>query len=230
MTPVKLLAPIAVLLVLVSTPAQPPLEKAPHPSPAPPSANQAVKRRYDVQLAYTGYTGLAEAAPCDVKVNALGYDSLVGSVEGIEPARATDEDVLYTGTVKRMTAIDYCQSRPKSSAPDELIWCVATLSGSAAMDIEITVHGDAGAGAYLKARPVIRPQQSHTVAGTCTTADMNEIRQDYPGGGSGGSPDGQPIASNAAFVLNGIPRLRMGYFPPKRPETAWGLRVTRMVP
>lgn len=230
MTQAKLLVPTAVLLFLVSTSARPPVGRVPQVNQTPPPASQDIKRRYDVQLAYTGYTGLAESVRCEVTVNALGFDSLVGTVEGIEPSSATDDDVVYTGTARRNTAIDYCQTRPKSSAPDELAWCVATLTGSAQMDIEITVHGDPGAGGYLKAKPIIGPQQSPSVNGTCTTADMNEIRLDYPSGGSGGSPDGQPIGKTAAFVINGIPRLQVGAFPPSRPETVWGLTVRPRVP
>jgi hypothetical protein len=42
---------------------------------------------------------------------------------------------------------------------------------------------------------------------------MQEIQDDYPGGDSGGSPNGQPIEdtfSTAKFVVNRVPALRVG--------------------
>ena len=42
------------------------------------SAAPTVPRGYEVQLAYTGYTGLAESVDCNAIVNLTGYDSLDG--------------------------------------------------------------------------------------------------------------------------------------------------------
>jgi len=191
-----------------------------------------VPRSYDVQLAYTGYTGLAASKDCDAMTNPRGYDSLVGTLKGIENPAEPDEDVVYTGTLKRTTRIDYCLTRPKSQAtPDELVWCVDTLTAAATMAVELTVYGEDGNGAWLKATPIGKADSAN-VRGTCDAAETNEILQDYPSGESAGSPDGQPIAEPAALkmLLQGIRRLRLGYFPPDPPRTAWGLRVTRVIP
>ena len=190
---------------------------------------QPVPRRYRVELAYEGYLTTHPIPQCLNLMNLRGYDSLIGTVQGDEPTAATHEDVVYTGRVKRKTDIDTCLTRPKSAAtPDELVYCKATLKGSADMDIEITVHVDKGTGAYLKAEAIVGPVQNLGWNDGCQTAESNEIRREYPGGASLASPDGQPILDpdSSFFVLNGVPRLRNGYSKPKPPETAWGMRVT----
>jgi len=177
-----------------------------------------------------GYTGLAESDDCRKLVNPQGYDSLIGTLRGKEPAGPTDDDVIYTGRVRRVTRIDYCNTKPGQSA-DQLVWCVARLTGSATMWAELTVYGDPGRGAYLHADS--GSAQNVSVTGDCETSDMQEIRNSYPEGTTGGSPDGQPIAESSPpkFVQGGIPKLRdSSYFPAREPETAWGLRVIRSVP
>jgi hypothetical protein len=203
-----------------------------HPGKARWSPPSLGNTGYEVQLAFIGYTGLATSSSCDAIANRQGYDSLVGTVKGFENPAEPDADVVYVGTLKRKTTIDYCLTRPKSPAtPDELVWCVDTLTAAATMEVELTVYGEDGNGAWLKAKP-IGNADSIDVKGTCDAAETNQIRQDYPGGESAGSPDGQPIAElgNLKLAMQGIRRLRLGYFPPSPPETAWGLRVTRAVP
>jgi hypothetical protein len=181
------------------------------------------------ELAYIGYTGLAESTQCADLTNPQGYDSLIGVVQGHEPTAATDDDIVYTGTVNRKTAIDYCLARPKSaSTPDEMVLCVATLTGSATMAIELKVHRDVGSGAYLKAKPLPRPVQNLSVLGDCVPAEMNQIRPDYPRGDTASSPDGQQIddPNGSSFVQNDLPRLRRGYSKANPPETVWNLDVT----
>src|SRR5688572_32912132 len=53
---------------------------------AAPKSGEArtITRKYDVQLAFTGYTGLAESQDCRALVDLQGYDSLAGTVTGIE--------------------------------------------------------------------------------------------------------------------------------------------------
>ncbi|HEY9383509.1 MAG TPA: hypothetical protein VIP80_08320 [Gemmatimonadales bacterium] len=186
--------------------------------------------KYEVQLAYTGYTGLAESSDCRAMVDTAGYDSLTGTLTGIENPAEPDEDVVYTGTLGRVTRIDYCQTRPGRSS-DQVVWCKAKLTGAASMNVELTVYGEDGNGGWLKAKPARAPD-SVKVQGSCLQADMDSIKADYPNGESAGSPDGQPIAEPVALklVLQGIRRLRQGYFPPDPPRTAWGLRVVRVVP
>jgi hypothetical protein len=188
-------------------------------------------RRYKVELAYIGYTGLAESADCDSLVNQQGYDSLIGTVQESNPTNNPDDDAIYEGIVRRKTAIDYCLTRPKSAAtPDELVLCVLRLTGSADMKIEIKVHTDAGTGAYLHAEPFRASPlvSSPSATGNCTPAETDEVRRSYPGGSSGGSPDGQSLLdpTGTQFVLNNMPALRKGYSPPDPPVVTWGMRVT----
>lgn len=189
-----------------------------------------ITRTYDVQLAYVGYTGLAESPDCKRLTDAQGYDSLIGTVSGIETPDEPDEDVVYTGTLRRKTKIDYCQVMTATASADA--WCVAKLTGTARMDVEVTVYGEAGQGAYIKAEPAAPRPESATVVGSCSQADKDEIEEDYRSGGSAGSPDGQAIRESrpARFVVNGIPRLRPGYFPPDTLPLGWGLRVIRGTP
>ena len=189
---------------------------------------QNITRKYDVQLAFTGYTGLAESQDCRAMVDLQGYDSLTGSVSGIESPGPSDEEVVYRGTLTRRTRMDYCLA----IGGDQPKWCVAKLTGAARMNVELTVYGEADRGAWLKAMPGPSPLDSVTVRGNCAPADMDSIRVDYPSGESGGTPDGQPIAevNPPRFFVGGIPRLRVGYFPPDSVEGGWGLRVVRATP
>ena len=190
--------------------------------------HQAITRKYDIQLAFTGYTGLAESQDCRALVDLQGYDSLAGTISGIESPGPSDEEVVYQGTLTRRTRVDYCLA----VGGDQPTWCVAKLTGAARMNVELTVYGEADRGAYLKAVPGTSPLDSVSVRGNCAPADMDSIRVDYPSGESGGTPDGQPIAelNPPRFVVSGIPRLRVGYFPPDSVEGGWGLRVVRAIP
>lgn len=193
---------------------------------------------YEIELSYTGYVGLAEAQDCIV--NKQGYDRLFGTVTGAETT-ASDEDVVYTGTLRRDTAIDFCETKGKDApGDDERVWCTATLVGYAVTQVELTVHSDAGTGGYLKAAPAGGPMM-RAVSGRCDPPEQNQVLSDYPTASDGGaaSPNGQPIddagAVNAsgqriAFVAGGVPRLRVGTYPPTAPQGGWTLRVLRKVP
>jgi hypothetical protein len=194
---------------------------------------------YEIELSYTGYTGLVEGAPNCV-VNLLGYDRLVGTVAGVETTES-DEDVVYTGTLRRDTKIDFCETKGKDApGDDERVWCTATLAGYAVTQVELTVHSDEGTGGYLKAAPAGGPMM-RGVSGRCDPAEQNQILSDYPASSDGGaaSPSGQPIDDGAAvdasgrriaFVAGGVPRLRVGTYPPTGPKGGWTLRVIRKIP
>jgi len=214
------------LLAALAVELRHPVPGAPYRATGPASSSRA--SRYEVQLGYVGYTGLAESADCRALVDLQGYDSLVGTLSGVETPNQPDEDVVYTGTLRRKTRIDYCEATPG----DQPTWCVAKLTGAARMDVELTVYGDDGRGAWLKATPAKAPVDSSRVVGNCARADMDSIRADYPSGESAGTPDGQPIAETSPprFYVNRVPRLRVGYFPPDSLEGGWGLRVVRATP
>lgn len=187
-------------------------------------APDTITRRYDVRLGMTGYLGLIQTRECAAITNPAGYDSLIGTLAGVETTQPSTEPVTYTGALRRKTHIDYC-------LPREPGWCVVTLTGEARMNVEIELHEDSLAGAWMKADS-IGPADTLSVSGTCGRAEKDEIRVDYPSGESAGTPDGQAIEETAAnqFSVNGIRRLRVGYFPPNAVEGGWGMRVTRVVP
>ncbi len=230
MSSTKLLALSVLGVLLVSGAGRPNALRGPRVASGLPVGIGAITRTYEVRLAFVGYTGLAESSDCQAIVDTLGYDSLTGTLTGIENPAEPDEDVVYTGTVRRVTRIDYCETRPNPT-PDQLAWCKAKLTGAASMAVELTVYGEDGNGAWLKAKPA-RALDSVKVQGNCLQTDMDSIKADYPEGDTAGSPDGQPIAEPGTlkFELQGVRRLRLGYFPPDRPRTAWGLRVTRVTP
>ena len=190
-------------------------------------------RSYDVQLAYVGYLSEFDPLPpaCAQLMDPKGYDSLTGTLSGIEPPAGSADDAVYTGKLKRKTRIDFCLTKPKNpSAPDELVYCAVHLAGAATMNLELTIESDAGKGAYFKSTPV-GPADSVSVRGDCTPQEMAELRADYPGAASAASPDGQPIAeSGAQFTVGGVRRLKVDSFPAKPTETAWGHRVLRAIP
>jgi hypothetical protein len=82
-----------------------------HPSTKAPA-------QYEIELRFTGYSGLATSLDCDAKANLAGYDVLTGAVSGLETSEQ-DEDVVYYGTLKRSTAMDFCQTRGKRSPNDD---------------------------------------------------------------------------------------------------------------
>jgi hypothetical protein len=190
-----------------------------------------ITRKYDVQLAYTGYTGLADSPDCVAMVNRQGYDSLVGTLTGLEDPDEPDGNVTYYGTMRRVVRIDYCQTW---GPDDQQEWCVATLTGAARMKVELEVYGEEGRGAWLKARPdSLRPRpDSVRVSGSCPRADMDSIAATFPRGDSGGSPSGQPIdePDPPRFYVDDMPRLRVGFYPADPQQGGWTLKVLRGSP
>lgn len=192
---------------------------------------ETAPRSYDIKVAYIGFLSEYGDA-CDIQLDPRGYDSLIGTVTGVENPAGSDEDVVYKGRAKRKTNLDYCLTKPKvASKPDELVYCSARLTGAATMDLELTIYSDSGKGAWLKANPVGNAD-SVRVKGDCTTQDQNRLRDEYPGGTSAASPDGQPIfEARAEFTVRGVRRLGDStYYRAHPPETAWDLRVKRATP
>ena len=188
---------------------------------------------YAVEISYTGYTGLASGYP-DCKVNPKGTDRMFGIVignEGVPPG----EDVRYSGTLIRLTRIDYCETR----GVDELVWCAATLTGTAAMKVDLEVYGEQGRGAYMKARHDGGPF-TRSMKGSCDPKDQLIWEKEYPRDdavkagesgdeGGGASPNGQPIDDpTSKLFAGGRARLVVGTFPPDRPD-GWTLTVIRKI-
>ena len=185
------------------------------------TASHAGLKSYEVQLAFVGFSGPEE---CGARVNQQGYDSLIGTVKGMEPEGKSDEEVLYQGVLRRSTKLDTCDTQSKP--------CVARLTGEAQMTVEIRVDGEEGRGAFLNAKAVPGSVKDLKVEGDCSAFSMEQMRKEYPRGESGASPDGQavPESDPPKFFVGGIPRLRVGYFPTDKDHPGWSLRVLRAVP
>jgi hypothetical protein len=194
---------------------------------------------YEVEFVFIGYTGLIDGAP-NCTVNNSGYDRLVGTLIGVETNQA-GEDVEYMGTLRRATSIDFCETKGRRApGDDERAWCTISLTGDAVSDIELTVYGEDGRSAYLKASPGAGPMH-RSVRGNCDPAETREVLLGYQGSNDGGgaSPSGQPIDDSKAigpnnrpitFSVNGLARLRVGTYPPDSPQGGWTLRVIRKIP
>lgn len=208
------------------------------PSPSPVSGQTA---EYEVAFVFIGYTGLVDGYPnCAVKT--AGTDSLIGIVRGVETSDP-DDDVEYTGTLTRATAMDICETKGANrpdDVDDEQVWCVASLSGTSRMNVKLTVYGQADRGAYLKATADTSRSTSQ-VTGNCAQSKMATYRAEYPRrkGGGGGEPDGQAITDEfgtVKFIVGGLGRLRVGRYPPDpsqamvgSPNSGWALQVLRKI-
>ena len=204
-------------------------------APGPPAGSAIAE--YQVELLYTGYTGLVDGYP-NCTVNTRGTDHLTGRVIGYETSTPGD-NIEYLGTLKRVTLLDICETKGRNrpnDVDDEQVWCVATLAGSANMRVSLEVYGEPDRGAWLKAVPDTGTTSS-VVTGVCAVPTMIQYRTDYPGGsgGGGGGPDGQAIADAfgaTKFVVGGVGRLRVGTYPPDpsqflagSPGSGWVLKV-----
>ena len=196
-----------------------------------PAASRA-PAAYEIELRMKGYGGLMSGAWCDEHADTNGYDVMTGVVRGVETSEE-GEDITYRGTLTRKTKMDYCLVKP-APTEDQVTQCLAHLGGSARMIVEIEVYGEEGRGAWVKADSAPgSPMAVDTVSGNCMAADQAIMAEEYPGGGSAGSPSGQPIAESDSTPMfaNGKARLpAWGSFPPRPPETLWGLKVIRRVP
>jgi hypothetical protein len=186
---------------------------------------------YAVELNFTGYTGLVEGYPY-CAVNPRGTDTLEGLVSGREAGG--DKNAVYTGTMVRLTSVDICETRGKRGPDDdERVWCAATLTGTSVMKAEITVYGESGRGAWIKARHDGGPSTS-SVTGACHGPDQLEWERAYPGAddGGGAGPTGQPVDDPQSRLFGaGGARLVVGRFPPERPQKSgdWVLNVVNKI-
>jgi hypothetical protein len=193
---------------------------------------------YEVEFSMTGYVGELNGAPqCKVRRN--GTDRMVGTLMTVETAEP-DEDVVYSGILRRETDIDYCLTKGrKRPGDDERVWCELTLKGWSVENVEMTVHSDSARGGYLKSKTEPGYSSAGIPRSTCDKQETWDAANGYANSddGGGGSPNGQQIDDVMAtdpngrpiwFVSGGVPRLRIGTFPPAT-GTGWTLRVIRKV-
>jgi hypothetical protein len=209
-------------------------------SPTPPLPPGARWAEYQVEFLYVGYTGFVDGYP-NCAVNTRGTDRLTGNLIGAETLDP-DDDMEYNGTLARVTAIDICDTKGRNrpaDIDDEQVWCNGTLTGSANMRVNLKVYSaTSDRGAWLKALPDTGAAP-RTVTGNCAAPKLAQYQSDYPGGGSGGSPDGQAIEDQfgtVKFVVGNLARLRVGTYPPDpsqglagSPGSGWTLRVIRKI-
>ena len=201
-----------------------------------PAPNESV---YEVEFRFVGV--LSILSPPDTLrecpgINLKGTDVMTGLVAGNEGI-PSGEDVTYTGTLVRLTSLDFCETKGKKGPQDdERVWCKATLVGTSTMKVNLEVYGESGRGAWLKAHHDGGPF-SRSVAGACDRADQITWEKEYPKDdalkagdpldeGGGASPNGQPIDDPASKLFaGGRARLVVGTFPTQ--QDAWSLTVIR---
>lgn len=184
---------------------------------------------YAVELEFIGYTGLVSGPECPVNPN--GHDTMTGIVVGREDV-SPDQDVIYRGTLARVTAVDFCADRGRRGPnDDERVMCAATVVGTSSMVATLAIYPEECRGGYLYARHDGGPFTS-TVTGSCEALEQAQWQADYPGSNDGGgaTPNGQPIdeatSGSARLFANGQARLAVGTFPPAEPVMGgWTLRV-----
>jgi hypothetical protein len=115
---------------------------------------RALAAQVRVSLVATGDVG-QYAGMCDA---AGGTDSLSGTLD----LKSLDDDgsAFYQGKLARITEVDACGTKP-APTEDQVVMCVAHLSGSAPMDVTLEVYED-DRGAGVKMKPAI-PLPSETV-------------------------------------------------------------------
>jgi len=179
---------------------------------------------YDVEFSVLG-------SLLDRNCAASGTDVLVGTLVGFEPA-PPDEPNEYFGTLTRFTFISHCGERTTPSGNE--VVCNYNIRGQGLVDVELTIE-EGNRDGYLKyvnrasygPRWPPRPSaaESSVVNGTCDPADMAQMQNDYKGGSTAGSPDGQPIEV-PALPPSGYPAT----FAPNPPRSIWELKVLRRRP
>jgi len=111
-----------------------------------------------------------------------GTDSLTGTLvrEGNGPV-AADEDVMYRGLLARKTHVSACGTKP-APTEDQVTMCVATLVGSAKMNVELEINeGDRGA--WIKMTADTNSPVTKSVSGCPEPAEW--LKEYYPDGASG---------------------------------------------
>jgi hypothetical protein len=111
-----------------------------------------------------------------------GTDSLTGKLgrDGDGPV-ASDEDVMYRGSLARKTHVKACGTMP-SPTEDQVTMCFATLVGSARMNVELEVN-EGNRGAYIKMTADTKHPVTKSISGCPEPAEW--LKDYYPDGASG---------------------------------------------
>lgn len=180
---------------------------------------------YDVEFSTTG-------GRLDRNCAASGTDVLAGTLVGLEPP-LPNEPNIYVGTLTRTTRISVCGSR---TLPDgREVVCSINIAGNGFADVKLTIEEGQRDGwlqylepggawsQWLPPRPA-GPVNS-SVTGTCDPAEMAQLQNEYDGGQTAGSPNGQPIE------VPGLPPAAYpDSFPARPPVSIWTLTVLRRRP
>jgi hypothetical protein len=179
---------------------------------------------YTVELRTTG--GLL-----DRNCTATGTDILTGLLVGFEPPEP-NEDNVYVGTLTRTTSIATCGSRRTAQGHD--VPCTINYRGNGIADVMLTVQ-EGRRGAYLEyidnratwaallpPRPA-GPTNS-VVTGTCDPAELSQLQDEYEGGQTAGSPNGQPLEVPGFPPMSPRPSLPLR-FPANPPQSIWTVTI-----
>jgi len=147
-----------------------------------------------------------------------GSDKLTGTISGNEPFGQSND---YHGVLKRVTNVEYCDTRmlPSGMGMDCLTSIVASGYFTVVLEVQAARVG------YFKAKQAPGPLLGNTVSGNCDPTEMVQLRIDYGKGETAGSPGGQPIA---IAVTDSI---RVKTYPPNLADNdTWTLTVLRRLP
>ncbi len=167
----------------------------------------------------------------DQNCAAAGTDILTGTIVGLEPP-LPGEDNEYVGTLTRTTSIVTCGTRRDAAGIDHV--CSISYVGNGFADVVFTLYegqrggylqylDDRTAYARLLPPPPTGPVHS-AVTGSCDGAELAQLQNDYPGGQTAGSPNGQPLEVPGFPPLTPRPTFPL-IFPPNPPVSIWTLTV-----
>lgn len=172
----------------------------------------------------------------DPNCPAAGTDILTGKIVGFEPP-LPDDDNEFVGRLTRTTRMTTCGVRRDAAGLDH--HCSINYVGDGFADVIFTVY-EGQRGGYLQyltdttswvtllpPRPA-GPVRS-VVTGTCDPAELVELQNEYDGGQTAGSPNGQPLEVPGFPPLSPRPTFPI-VFPPKPPVSVWTLTVTDRQP
>lgn len=131
---------------------------------------------YEVIISYTGYTTFSGTFDeCGVRPD--GIVVLSGILSGKEKV-ASDDDIIYTGTLEMIIDIDICSVHRKSNGEDDYCGIKVAGSGTVFTELQLTYGTDMsgnfdGRGGYIKIENK-DGKFKRTVTGSCADGQVDE--------------------------------------------------------
>src|SRR5687767_5916283 len=131
---------------------------------------------YEVIISFTGHTSLfgGTAEECGTRPN--GIVVLSGLLEGRENG-ASNDDVIYTGTLQMIVEIDICSAKRQANGEDAL--CSITVGGSGLVKTTLEIYPDSRGG-YIQIKDTTSRGFTKNVGGTCDPEQTDEERKMVP--------------------------------------------------